>query len=373
MIYDYLVVGAGMFGSVFAQMMHQHGFKVLVIDKRNHVGGNAYTKEVQGIQVHVYGPHIFHTSNQEVWDYVNRFSTFNRFVNSPLANYKGELYHLPFNMNTFYDLWKVVTPEQAKKKIAEQQKKHLYENPKNLEEQALQLVGKEIYEKLIKGYTEKQWGLSCTELPASIIQRLPVRFTFDNNYFNDLYQGIPIGGYTQMIERMLEGIEIRLNTDYLVHQSLCDSLATKVVYTGPIDAFYQYEEGTLEYRSLKFEHQMLDIDNFQGNAVVNYTEKEVPYTRIIEHKHFDFGKQDHTVITKEYPYPWIQGNEAYYPVNNQKNQAIYKKYLERTKSESKYIFGGRLATYQYLDMHHVILSAMNKVKEELSNHSFKHQ
>lgn len=366
MTYDYLVVGAGIFGSVFAHEMHQRGFKVLVIDQRNHVGGNAYTKEVEGINVHVYGPHIFHTSNKFIWDYVNQFATFNHFVNSPLARYKNELYNLPFNMNTFHQLWGVITPLEAMNKIKEQQTLSYKENPENLEEQAINLVGPEIYEKLIKGYTEKQWGRKCTELPAFIIKRLPVRFTYDNNYFNDIYQGIPIGGYTKMIEKMLEGIELRLNTDYFSNRELCDSLAEKIVYTGPIDQFYDYQQGVLEYRSLKFETHVLDLENYQGNAVVNYTEKEIPYTRIIEHKHFEFGKQLKTVVSKEYPDTWSLGKEAYYPINDDKNLTILKRYKDIADKETKYIFGGRLAQYQYYDMHVVIEQALACVEKELN-------
>lgn len=366
MKYDYLIVGAGIYGAVFAHEMHQKGYKVLVIDKRNHVGGNAYTKEVEGIQVHIYGPHIFHTSNKLIWDYVNRFTTFNHFVNSPLAKYKDELYNLPFNMNTFHQMWGVVTPDEAKAKIKEQQSLSYKENPLNLEEQAINLVGPEIYEKLIKGYTEKQWGRSCTELPPFIIKRLPVRFTYDNNYFNDIYQGIPIGGYTKMIENMLEGIEIRLNTDYFAQKELCDSLAEKIVYTGPIDQFYDYNYGVLEYRSLVFEHNILDTENDQGNAVINYTEKEVPYTRVIEHKHFEFGKQPKTVVSKEYSATWTLGREAYYPINDEKNQIIYEKYKQKADTETKYIFGGRLAEYKYYDMHIVIEKALACVETELN-------
>lgn len=366
MTYDYLVVGAGIFGSVFAHEMHQRGFKVLVIDQRNHVGGNAYTKEVEGINVHVYGPHIFHTSNKFIWDYVNQFATFNHFVNSPLARYKNELYNLPFNMNTFHQLWGVITPLEAMNKIKEQQTLSYKENPENLEEQAINLVGPEIYEKLIKGYTEKQWGRKCTELPAFIIKRLPVRFTYDNNYFNDIYQGIPIGGYTKMIEKMLEGIELRLNTDYFSNRELCDSLAEKIVYTGPIDQFYDYQQGVLEYRSLKFETHVLDLENYQGNAVVNYTEKEIPYTRIIEHKHFEFGKQLKTVVSKEYPDTWSLGKEAYYPINDDKNLTVLKRYKDIADKETKYIFGGRLAQYQYYDMHVVIEQALACVEKELN-------
>lgn len=366
MKYDYLVVGAGIFGAVFAHEMHQKGYKVLVIDQRNHVGGNAYTKEVEGIQVHFYGPHIFHTSNKVVWDYVNRFAPFNHFVNSPLAKYKNELYNLPFNMNTFHQMWGVVTPDQAKAKIKEQQALFYKENPKNLEDQAINLVGPEIYEKLIKGYTEKQWGRSCTELPPFIIKRLPVRFTYDNNYFNDIYQGIPMGGYTKMIENMLEGVEIRLKTDYFTNKELCDSLAKKIVYTGPIDQFYDYQFGVLEYRSLQFEHNVLDMENYQGNAVINYTENEVPYTRIIEHKHFDFGKQQKTVVSKEYSVSWTLGKEAYYPINDEKNQHIYELYQEKANHEDNYIFGGRLAEYKYYDMHIVIEKALACASKELN-------
>lgn len=365
MKYDYLVVGAGIFGSVFAYEAHRAGKKVLVIDKKSHIGGNAYTDLKEGINVHVYGPHIFHTSNKLIWDYVNQFAKFNNFINSPLANYRGKIYNLPFNMNTFNQLWGVVTPDEAIRKIKEQQALSYKENPKNLEEQAINLVGPEIYEKLIKGYTEKQWGRSCVDLPSFIIRRLPVRFTYDNNYFNDIYQGIPIGGYTKLVEHMLEGIEVQLNSDYFANQKRFDGLADKVIYTGPIDEFYHFKFGVLEYRSLRFEHQVLDMNNYQGNAVVNYTEKEVPYTRVIEHKHFEFGKQDKTVVTKEYPDQWVLGKDAYYPINDEKNNQIYTKYKEMANQESKYLFGGRLAEYKYYDMHIVIESALTLADKEL--------
>ena len=364
MIYDYLIVGAGLFGSVFAYEANRIGKKVLVIDKKNHIGGNIYTKEIDGIYVHQYGAHIFHTSNKEIWEYVNQFAEFNHFINSPLANYKGKIYNLPFNMNTFNQLWGVITPEEAKTKIKEQQKKYFVENPKNLEEQAINLVGLEIYEKLIKGYTEKQWGRDCVDLPSFIIKRLPVRFTYDNNYFNDTYQGIPKKGYTYLIEQMLEGIEVRLETDYFRNKKELDSLATRVLYTGPIDQFYNYEYGLLEYRSLTFEHEVLDIENYQGNAVINYTEKDIPYTRIIEHKHFNFGTQPKTIITKEYPAQWTKDKEPYYPINDEKNSSIFMKYKEVMNNESKFIFGGRLAEYKYYDMHVVIESALALVNKE---------
>ena len=367
MKYDYLVVGAGIFGSVFAHEATKRGKKVLVIDKRNHIAGNVFTETIEEINVHAYGPHIFHTSNKKVWDYVNQFSEFNHFVNSPLANYQGHLFNLPFNMNTFYQLWGIITPEEAMKKIKDQQLLSFKENPKNLEEQAINMVGPEIYEKLIKGYTEKQWGRPCKDLPSFIIKRLPVRFTYDNNYFNDPYQGIPKGGYTKLVEKMLSGIEIRLNTDYFKHRDELDQLTTKVLYTGPIDQFYKYEYGVLEYRSLRFENQLLDIENYQGNAVINYTEKSVPYTRVIEHKHFEFGKQSKTVITQEYPDKWSLGKEAYYPINDVENDGIYLKYKERALREQKYIFGGRLAEYKYYDMHLVIESALSLIEKEFGN------
>jgi len=364
-MYDYLIVGSGLFGSIFAYEAGKKGKQCLVVEKRDHIGGNIYTKEVEGIQVHQYGAHIFHTSNREVWEYVQQFAEFNRYTNSPVANYKGEIYNLPFNMNTFNKLWGVVTPAEAKAKIEEQAAAYRTEHPANLEEQALNLVGKDIYEKLIKGYTEKQWGHRATELPPEIIKRLPVRYIYDNNYFNDIYQGIPIGGYTAMIEKMLAKAEVRLGVDYLEHKDELDALAEKVVYTGPIDAYYGYQFGELEYRSVSFETEVLDQPNYQGNAVVNYTEYEVPYTRIIEHKHFEFGTQDKTVISREYPAAWKKGDEPYYPVNNEKNNMLYHSYEELAKEEKKVIFGGRLGTYKYMDMHHVVAEALQVTKEEL--------
>lgn len=364
-MYDYLIVGSGLFGSIFAYEAGKKGKQCLVVEKRDHIGGNIYTKEVEGIQVHQYGAHIFHTSNREVWEYVQQFAEFNRYTNSPVANYKGEIYNLPFNMNTFNKLWGVVTPAEAKAKIEEQAAAYRTEHPANLEEQALNLVGKDIYEKLIKGYTEKQWGHHATELPPEIIKRLPVRYIYDNNYFNDIYQGIPIGGYTAMIEKMLAKAEVRLGVDYLEHKDELDALAEKVVYTGPIDAYYGYQFGELEYRSVSFETEVLDQPNYQGNAVVNYTEYEVPYTRIIEHKHFEFGTQDKTVISREYPAAWKKGDEPYYPVNNEKNNMLYHSYEELAKEEKKVIFGGRLGTYKYMDMHHVVAEALRVTKEEL--------
>ena len=364
-MYDYLILGSGLFGSILAYEAGKKGKQCLVVEKRDHIGGNIYTKEVEGIQVHQYGAHIFHTSNREVWEYVQQFAEFNRYTNSPVANYKGEIYNLPFNMNTFNKLWGVVTPAEAKAKIEEQAAAYRTEHPANLEEQALNLVGKDIYEKLIKGYTEKQWGHRATELPPEIIKRLPVRYIYDNNYFNDIYQGIPIGGYTAMIEKMLAKAEVRLGVDYLEHKDELDALAEKVVYTGPIDAYYGYQFGELEYRSVSFETEVLDQPNYQGNAVVNYTEYEVPYTRIIEHKHFEFGTQDMTVISREYPAAWKKGDEPYYPVNNEKNNMLYHSYEELAKEEKKVIFGGRLGTYKYMDMHHVVAEALRVTKEEL--------
>ncbi|MBM7541089.1 UDP-galactopyranose mutase [Amphibacillus cookii] len=364
-MYDYLIVGAGLFGSVFAYEANKRGKKCLVIDKRGHVGGNVYTEEVEGIHVHKYGAHIFHTNNKQIWDYVNQFAEFNRYTNAPVANYKGEIYNLPFNMNTFNKLWGVTTPEQAKQRIDQQRIAAKVENPTNLEEQAISLVGTDIYEKLIKGYTEKQWGRSAKQLPAFIIKRLPVRFTYDNNYFNDRYQGIPIGGYTAIIEKMLAGIDVRLNVDFFKEREQLESLADKVVFTGMIDQYFDYQFGVLDYRSLQFETQVLSTtDNFQGNAVVNYTDRETPYTRIIEHKHFEFGKQDHTVITKEYPIEWEYGLEPYYPINNAENNAIYKQYKTLAEKESTVLFGGRLATYKYYDMHQVIGEALTTVTKE---------
>lgn len=364
-MYDYLVVGAGLFGAVFAYEANKRGKKCLVIDKRDHIGGNVYTEEIEGIHVHKYGAHIFHTNSKAIWDYVNQFAEFNRFTNSPIANYKGELYNLPFNMNTFNKLWGVVTPDEAKLKIEEQRQAAGITEPRNLEEQAISLVGTDIYEKLIKGYTEKQWGRSAKDLPSFIIKRLPVRFTYDNNYFNDRYQGIPIGGYGTIIEKMLEGIEVKLNVDFFDRKEEWLHSAQKIVYTGMIDQYYNYAYGVLEYRSLQFETKVLhDTANYQGNAVVNYTDPETPYTRIIEHKHFDFGTQDKTVITEEYPTEWKPGDEPYYPINDDKNNEIYKKYKALADSEQRIIFGGRLATYKYYDMHQVIGAALTEVNRE---------
>ena len=365
MKYDYLVVGSGLYGAIFAHEAKKRGKKVLVIDKRPNIAGNIYTEEVEGINVHKYGAHIFHTNNKEVWQYITQFAEFNRFTNSPVANYKGELYSLPFNMYTFNKMWGVVTPEEAAAKI-EEQRQEIKGEPKNLEEQAISLVGRDIYEKLIKGYTEKQWGRPCTELPSFIIKRLPVRLTFDNNYFNALYQGIPMGGYTKMVENMLEGIEVRLNTDYLENKEELDSLADKVVYTGPIDAYFNYKLGTLEYRSVRFETEVLDKPNFQGNAAVNYTDAETPWTRIIEHKWFEFGTQPKTVISREYSSEWKLGDEPYYPVNDEKNGALYAEYKKLGEAETKVIFGGRLGEYKYYDMDAVIAAALDRVKKEFN-------
>lgn len=362
--YDYLIVGAGLYGAVFAQQAKEHGKKVLVIDKRDHIAGNVYTEEIEGINVHRYGAHIFHTNNKKVWDYITRFATFNRFTNSPVANYHGELYSLPFNMYTFNKMWGVVTPQEAAEKIEEQRKAAGITEPKNLEEQAISLVGTDIYEKLVKGYTEKQWGRPCNELPAFIIKRLPVRFTFDNNYFNALYQGIPMGGYTKMVENMLDGIEVQLGIDYLKNKTQLDELAEKVVYTGPIDAYFDYQLGALEYRSVRFETEVLDQPNFQGNAAVNYTDRETPWTRIIEHKWFEFGGQPKTVISREYSSEWKLGDEPYYPVNDEKNGATYLAYKELADKEEKVIFGGRLGEYRYYDMDAVIDSALDKCTAE---------
>ena len=370
MKYDYLIVGSGLYGAVFAHEAKKAGKRVLVIDKRPNIAGNVYTEDVEGIYVHKYGAHIFHTNNTEVWNYITQFATFNRFTNSPVANYKGELFSLPFNMYTFNKMWGVVTPEEAAAKIAEQ-RKEITSEPQNLEEQAISLVGRDIYEKLIKGYTEKQWGRDCKDLPAFIIKRLPVRLTFDNNYFNALYQGIPVGGYTQMVANMLEGIEVRLNTDYFEHKAELDALADKVVYTGPIDAYFDFKLGTLEYRSVRFETELLDIPNFQGNAAVNYTDRETPWTRIIEHKWFEFGKDAEgndlpkTVISREFSSEWKPGDEPYYPVNDEKNGALYAQYKELAAKESKVIFGGRLGEYKYYDMDAVIASALDLCKKEL--------
>lgn len=366
---SYLVVGSGLFGAVFAEQMTNGGDKVTVIEKRNHIAGNIYTEEMEGIQVHKYGAHIFHTSNKRVWDYINQFATFNRFTNTPLAKSRGSLYNLPFNMNTFYALWGVETPEAAKEIIADQTKGFKNEKPRNLEEQALSLVGKDIYEKLIKEYTEKQWGRSCKELPAFIIRRLPLRFTFDNNYFNDLYQGIPIDGYTQIIEKMLDhpNITVQLQTDFMIKKQEWLNKYDRIIYTGMIDEFYNYCFGELEYRSLTFVHEHLPIDSFQGNAVVNYIDKKCPYTRIIEHKHFEFGTQPNTVITKEYTKQWLRSEEPYYPINNDTNQQLYQKYLTLALKNSQVIFGGRLGMYQYFDMHQVIEEALNLAQRELLN------
>lgn len=366
MKYDYLIVGSGLFGSVFAHEATKRGKKCLVIEKRNHIGGNIYCENVEGINVHKYGAHIFHTNDKKIWDYVNSFVEFNRYTNSPLANFKGDLYNLPFNMNTFYQLWNVKTPEEARRKINDQISKLKIDRPRNLEEQALSLVGPDVYEKLIKGYTEKQWGRKATELPPFIIKRLPVRFNFDNNYFNDRYQGIPIGGYNVLIDKLLLGIETRTNIDFFKEKALWKSIADKIVFTARIDEFYDFKHGNLEYRSLRFEHEVHEMENFQGNAVINYTEREIPYTRIIEHKHFEFGKQPKTLITKEYPVEGKKENEPYYPINNKINAEIYGKYKKEAESESKVLFGGRLAEYKYYDMHQVIGSALSSIKKEFN-------
>ncbi|MCC8111767.1 MAG: UDP-galactopyranose mutase [Ruminococcus sp.] len=370
MKYDYLIVGSGLYGATLAHEVKKAGKTVLVIDKRPNIAGNVYTQDVEGIHVHQYGAHIFHTNEKQVWDYINQFAVFNRFTNSPVANYRGELYSMPFNMYTFNKMWGVITPEEAEAKINEQRAEITHE-PQNLEEQAISLVGRDIYEKLVKGYTEKQWGRSCTALPAFIIKRLPVRLTFDNNYFNALYQGIPIGGYTQMVANMLDGIEVRLGVDYLENKSELDALAEKVIYTGPIDAYFQYQLGALEYRSVRFETELLDIPNFQGNAAVNYTDTETPWTRIIEHKWFEFGKDadgndlTKTVISREYSSEWKLGDEPYYPVNDERNTKLYQRYKALAAQESDVIFGGRLGEYKYYDMDAVILSALRKSKELL--------
>ena len=365
MKYDYLVVGAGLYGAVFARQATDAGKKVLVIDKRDHIAGNVYTREMEGINVHVYGAHIFHTNDRQVWNYVNRFAEFNRFTNSPVANYKGELYSLPFNMYTFNKMWGVVTPQEAADEIARQKAAAGITEPKNLEEQAISLVGTDIYEKLVKGYTEKQWGRPCHELPAFIIKRLPVRLTFDNNYFNALYQGIPMGGYTRMVENMLAGIDVSLGVDYLEQKQALDSLADKVVYTGPVDAYFDYQLGHLQYRSVRFETEVLDMPNFQGNAAVNYTDRETPWTRIIEHKWFEFGTQPKTVISREFSSEWKPGDEPYYPVNDEKNGALYAQYKALAEEEENVIFGGRLGEYKYYDMDAVIAAALRMSREEL--------
>ena len=369
-MYDYLIVGAGLFGAVCARQLTDAGRSVLVIDRRPHVGGNIYTEKTEGINVHVYGAHIFHTNNRKVWNYITRFAEFNRFTNSPVANYKGELYSLPFNMYTFNKMWGVVTPEEASRKI-EEQRKEITGEPRNLEEQAISLIGRDLYEKLVKGYTEKQWGRDCRELPAFIIRRLPVRLTFDNNYFNALFQGIPVGGYTKLAENLLRGIEVRLNTDYLADRESLDALAGRVIYTGPIDAFFDYRFGPLEYRSVRFETEVLPIPNFQGNAAVNYTDRETPYTRIIEHKWFEFGRDENgaelprTVISREYSSEWKPGDEPYYPVNDEKNGALYARYRELAEKEKNVRFGGRLGEYRYYDMDKVIASALEAAEREL--------
>ena len=372
MKYDYLIVGSGLFGSVFAHEMTKKGKNCLIIERRDHIGGNVYTEEKEGINVHKYGAHIFHTSNKEVWNYINQFAEFNRYTNSPVANYKGELYNLPFNMNTFYQMWGVRTPQEAKAKIEEQKQESGIKEPKNLEEQAISLIGNDIYEKLVKGYTQKQWGKECTELPSFIIKRLPVRFTYDNNYFNDSYQGIPIGGYTKIIEKMLEGIEVRLNTDFFDKKEEYMEMADKILFTGMIDQYFDYCFGELEYRGLNFESETLDTNNYQGNAVINYTDADTPYTRIIEHKHFEIPANelgtekdsDKTIITREHPMQWKKGEEAYYPVNDEKNSALYLKYKELAEKEKNVIFGGRLGMYQYFDMWKVIEEALKLVDEE---------
>ncbi|MBR5502845.1 MAG: UDP-galactopyranose mutase [Methanobrevibacter sp.] len=358
MKYDFLIVGSGLFGAVFAHEMAKKGKKCLVIERRNHIGGNVYTEEIEGINVHKYGAHIFHTDNKDVWNYINQFAEFNRYTNSPVANYNGELYNLPFNMNTFYQMWGVKTPEEAKAKIEEQKAEANIAEPKNLEEQAISLVGKDIYEKLVKGYTEKQWGKKCDQLPSFIIKRLPVRFTFDNNYFNDLFQGIPIGGYTAIIEKMLEGIDVKLGTDFLDDKEKWLDIADNVLFTGMIDEYYDYCFGELEYRGLNFEFETLDMENYQGNAVINYTDAETPYTRIIEHKHFENSESPKTIITREYPKAWSKGEEAYYPMNDEKNSKLFAKYRELADKEEKVVFGGRLGMYRYFDMREVIEEAL---------------
>ena len=365
MKYDYLVVGAGLFGSVFAYEAKKRGKTCLVIDKRPHIGGNVYCEEIEGINVHKYGAHIFHTSNKKIWEYVNQFAEFNNYINSPVAVYKDELYNLPFNMNTFSKMWNIRTPQEAKDIIAAQIRELHIEEPKNLEEQALSLAGRDVYEKLVKGYTEKQWGRDCTELPAFIIKRLPLRFTYDNNYFNDRFQGIPMGGYTKIIEKMLDGMDVRVNTDYFEFIKENPSVADKILFTGMIDEFYDYKLGALEYRSVRFETEVLDCDNYQGNAVVNYTEREVPYTRIIEHKHFEFGTQEKTVISREYSSEWKVGMEPYYPVNNDQNNQLFEEYKKLAAKEENVIFGGRLGNYQYYDMDKVIEAALDLVEKEL--------
>lgn len=365
-MYDYLIVGAGLFGSVFAREAADHGKKCIILEKRDHIGGNIYCEEIEGIRVHKYGPHIFHTDLPEIWEYVNRFSKFNHFVYCPVANYKGEIYNLPFNMNTFSKMWGISTPKEAKEIIEKQVQEAGITEPKNLEEQAISLVGKDIYEKLVKGYTEKQWGRDCKELPAFIIRRLPVRFTYDNNYFSHPYQGIPKDGYHALMENLLKGIEVRLDTDYLRERDKWKAEAEKILYTGPIDAYFDYTEGYLEYRSLRFETEILDMENYQGCAGMNYTDRETPWTRITEHKHFEFGTQPKTVISREYSVEWKPGDEPYYPVNDEKNQKVLKRYRKLADKEEKVIFGGRLGEYRYYDMDQVIASALKLAKQELT-------
>lgn len=368
MKYDYLIVGSGLYGAVCAYELRKAGYSCLVIEKRPHIGGNIYTENVEGINVHKYGAHIFHTSDKQIWEYINKFAEFNNYVNSPVARYKNECYNLPFNMNTFTKLWHdVFTPAEAEARIEEERKACYTENPQNLEEQAINLVGQTVYEKLIKGYTEKQWGRPCKELPAFIIKRLPVRFIFDNNYFNDRYQGIPIGGYTAIIEKMLEGIEVRLNEDFFTHKDDYNKSASKIIFTGAIDRYYDYCYGALQYRSVRFETELLDMRNYQGNAVINYTDKDVPYTRIIEHKHFEFGTQPKTVISREYSAEWKKGDEPYYPVNDAANNALYEKYKELSLKDENVIFGGRLGQYKYFDMHIVIKNALETIKKEIND------
>ena len=363
MKYDYLIVGAGLYGAVMAHELHKRGKKCLVIDKREHIAGNIYCEEIEGIHVHKYGAHIFHTSDKKIWDYINQFAEFNNYINSPIAIYQDELYNLPFNMNTFSKMWGVKTPQEAKAMIEKQVKETGITEPKNLEEQGLSLVGKDVFEKLVKGYTEKQWGRECKDLPTFIIKRLPVRFTYDNNYFNDSYQGIPIGGYTAIVEKMLEGVEVRTGTDFFDFRKENPDISEKIIFTGMIDEYFDYCLGALQYRSVRFETEILDCDNYQGNAVVNYTEEEVPYTRIIEHKHFEFGKQEKTVISKEYSSEWTVGMEPYYPVNDEKNNALFARYKELAESQDKVIFGGRLGNYRYYDMDKVIAAALDKLDE----------
>ncbi len=364
-MYDYLIVGAGLYGSVFAHEMYKAGKKCLVIDRRNHIGGNVYTKEISGINVHVYGAHIFHTHDKSVWEYVNQFAEFNHYINSPVAVYKDEIYNLPFNMNTFSKMWNIKTPQEAKKIIETQVERAGISEPRNLEEKAISMVGTDVYEKLVKGYTEKQWGRKCSELPTDVIKRLPLRFVYDNNYFNDRYQGIPIGGYTAIIEKLLEGTEVKPGCDYLNNRDELDSICDKVVYTGAIDEFYGYSLGELSYRRVSFETEVLDCDNYQGNAVVNYTDADVPYTRIIEHKHFEFGQGKGTVISREYPKEWKRGEEPYYPIRKETDLLIYEKYRAMAEKQNKVIFGGRLGEYRYYDMDDVIISALDMVKREL--------